>query len=192
MSSRLASFFRDTRGSAIELGLGTVVVFAVFMVGFDLYSRISSQTTALRVAATMADYVSRDAAPNLARMHSLGQFLHDHELEAPGSLVFVVSAFHRPTAADPIQLLWSNDSIRIGEAATTQDIADNCPGQVDADNDPDLAAGFTMDTEETLIVVEACIRLSAQGSLTGKFAGGDLYGLYAVPAREVGVVAAPA
>ena len=139
----------------------------------------------------MADYVSRDAAPNLARMRSLGQFLHDYELEAPGALVFVVSAFHRPTAADPIQLLWSDDSIRIGEATTTQEIADNCPGQVDADNNPNLATGFTMDAEETLIVVEACIRLSAQGSFTGKFADGDIYGLYAVPAREVGV-AAPA
>ena len=191
MNSRLASFFRDTRGSAIELGIGTVVVIAISMLSFDLYSRINSQTAALRIAATMADYVSRDEAPDLGRMRSVGQFLHDHELQAPGALVFVVSAFHRPTAADPIQLLWRNDSIRIGEAATTQDIAANCPGQVDSEGNPDLAAGFTMDTGETLIVVEACIRLWAQGSFTGTFAGGDIYGLYAVPSRAV-KAAAPA
>ena len=191
MNSRLVSFLRDTRGSAVELGIGSVLVFAIFMLSFDLYGLINSQTTALRIAATMADYVSRDEAPDLSRMRSLGQFLHDHDLPAPGSLVFVVSAFRRPTASDPIQLLWSDDSIRIGEPDTTQDIADNCPGQVDSHNNPDLAAGFTMDAEETLIVVETCIRLSAQGSFTGKFADGDIYGLYAVPSRTAGV-AAPA
>ena len=189
MNSRLASFFRDTRSSAtIELGIGTVLVLTIFMLSFDLYSLINSQTTAQRIAGTMADYVSRDEAPDLGHMRSLGQFLHDHELQAPGALVFVVSAFHRPTAADPILLLWSNDSIRIGEAATTQDVAANCPGQVDSEGSPDLATGFTMDAEDTLIVVEACIRLSAQGSLTGTFTGGDIYGLYAVPSRTTGSV----
>lgn len=191
VNSRIVSFLRDTRGSAIELGIGSVVVFAILVLSFDLYSRINAQTTALRIAATMADFVSRDEAPDLARMRSLGQFLHDHELRAPGSMVFVVSAFHRPTIDDPTQLLWSNDSIRIGDPDTTRDIAVSCPGQVDSDDNPDLAAGFAMDPGETLIVVEVCMRLSMQGSFTGKFVAGDLYGLYAVPARATGV-AAPA
>ena len=56
----LRAFARDTRASAgIELALGAVALLSVAALCFDLYARVEADTVSGRLAATLADYVSR-------------------------------------------------------------------------------------------------------------------------------------
>lgn len=53
-----------TRGSAaLECAIGTVVLLAVSVAGFDLYRLSSAQAKTTRSAVTMAEYASQEAAP---------------------------------------------------------------------------------------------------------------------------------
>ena len=121
---RLHGFARDPRGSAsIELAIGSVVLISAAALSFDLYSRIKADTAVARMAITMADYVSRDVDPDGNEMKALGVYLYDHELGVPANLVYVVTALHQPPG-DPrpdVVVLWSDDTIRIGDSAVTED-----------------------------------------------------------------------
>ena len=184
----LRIFARDFRGAAsIELALGAVVLISVSALCFDLYSRIKADTAVARIAVTMADYVSRDVAPDGGEMDALGGFLHEHELGLPAALVYVVTALHQPSG-DPlpaVQVLWSDDTIRIGEEAVTGDIAGECAHFTDDDGNATLPDSFLpMSPDEVLIIAEVCVRLTREGFLTGKFIAGDIYRLHALPARD--------
>ena len=184
-------FVRDRRGSAgVELALGAVALIGVAAVCFDLYARVSADTAVSRMAVTMADYVSRDTAPESAELVALGAFLHEHELGVPADLAYVITALRQP-AGNPlpaVEVLWSDDAIRIGDTATTAALAGGCTRRVTADDDANLTAvlpdDFTMDAEEVLVIAEVCVRLAREGSLTGRFVAGDVYRLHAVPARD--------
>lgn len=185
--SALAPFVRDQRGSAgIELAIGAAALIGVAAVCFDLYTRVNADTAAARMAVTMADYVSRDAAPEGAELAALGAFLHEHELGVPAHLAYVLTALRQP-AGDPlpaVEVLWSDDSIRFGDAAATAALAGGCARHVTGSDTADLPDGFAMDAGEVLVIAEVCARLTREGSLTGRFVAGDVYRLHAVPVRD--------
>ena len=185
----LRIFARDSRGAAsIELALGAVVLISVSTLCFDLYSRIKADTAVARIAVTMADYVSRDVAPDGGEIKALGEFLYKNELGLPAALVYVVTALHQPSG-DPlpaVQVLWSDDTIRIDdtEAMDTDEMkffAGKCARFADSGTLPD---GFTMAEDEVIVIAEVCVRLTREGFLTGKFIAGDIYRLHALPARD--------
>lgn len=186
------AFARDSCAAAgIELALGATVLLSVSALCFDLYARIKADTAAARMAVTMADYVSRDPNPNGDEMKDLGEYLHRHELGAPADLVYVITALHQPIG-DPlpaVALLWTDASIRFGDATVTTSLASACPRFIDG-GAPDLSDGFTMLPDEVVVIVEVCARLTREGSLTGKFVAGDIYRLHALPARDPGQIPA--
>ena len=181
-------YLRGRDGAApIELAIGAVVLAGVAALCFDLYARIKADTSIARMAVTMADYVSRGTAPNGNDMTALGEFLHAHELGVPANLVYVVTAVHQPTgdpAPAPV-ILWSDNTIRIGDATVTAELAGDCTHQVAQGGGESLPAGFKpMSPDEVVIIVEICARLTREGSLTGRLVAGDIYRLHALPARE--------
>lgn len=186
----MRAFARRSRGSAtIELALGAVVFLSVAALCFDLYARIEADTAVARMAVTMADYVSRDVAPDGSEMAILGRFLHEHELGVPAEVVYVITALRQPPG-DPlpgVEVEWSDDAIRIGDATQTEELAEECARFVAEGGTADLPADFLpMSPDEVLIVAEVCARLTREGSLTGTFVAGDIYRLHALPAREPG------
>ena len=184
---RLHRFARDTRGAAsIELALGGVVLVSISALCFDLYSRVEAETAVARMAVTVADYVSRDAAPDGDEIRALGRYLYHHELRVPANVAYVVTALHQPPG-DPrpdVVVLWSDDTIRIGDPAVTAAIAADCARFVGEGGAADLPDGFTMSDGEVLVIAEVCASLTREGFLTGKFIAGDLYRLHALPARD--------
>lgn len=185
--SKIRAFARDVRGgAALEFALGAVALVSVSAMCFDLYSRIKADTASARLAGIMADYVSRDAETDGDGLKALGKFLYVNELEVPANVVWTITAFQRPAAdpPEPVKKLWSDNSIRFGDETVTASLASRCGRYVAGDGKPRLPAGFNMSAGEVLIVVELCARLTRQGSLTGRFVGGDIYRHYAVPARE--------
>ena len=191
-------FARSSRGGAvIELALGAVVLTAAAAACFDIYSRITADTALGRMAVTMADYVSLETAPQKAELRTLGEFLHDHELDVPADLVFVITAIHQPpgTPLPPVQVLWQppdgpHEIIEFGNASVTANLANNCARYVDSTNTVTLPTGFTMQEDEVVIIAEACARATVQGSLTGVFAG-DMYRVHALPFRDTTQTPAP-
>lgn len=184
---RLCAFARCSRGGAsIELALGATVLLSIVFLCFDLYSRIEADTSITRMAAIMADYVSRETAPDGDEMSALGLFLHDHELHVPADVVYVVTALHQPSG-DPrpdVNVLWSDDTIRVGNPAVTAQLAAGCARHVGKGGSAILPDDFTMTDDEVLIIAEVCARLTHEGSLTGKFIAGDVYRLHTLPARD--------
>ena len=191
-SGALRAFVLDARASAgIELGFGAVALLGVAALCFDLYSRVETDTAAARVAATMADYVSRGAdaegdAPDGASLKSIGAFLNAHELGT--AFVFVISAFKQPAGspAPAAKVLWSDDSLRFGNATVTAALAGRCARFV-ADTagttTASLPDGFTLDTGEVAVAVELCARPTGAGWLTGRFMSGDIYRHHVLPVR---------
>lgn len=187
----LQRFLRDRRGSAgLELALGAAALIGVCALCFDLYARVSADKAVSRMAVTMADYVSRDTAPVGTELAALGAFLHEHELGVPADLAYVITALRQP-AGDPlpaVEVLWSDASIRVGDATTTAAIASECTRRVTTDANANLHAAlpatFAMSAGEVLVIAEACARLTREGSLTGRFVAGDIYRLHAVPVRD--------
>ena len=192
----LRIFARDPRGAAsIELALGAVVLVSVSTLCFDLYSRIKADTAVARIAVTMADYVSRDVAPDGGEIKALGEFLYKNELGLPAALVYVVTALHQPPG-DPlpaVQVLWSRRQHHTdrrrgrdgGEIADGTETADGCAHFTDDGGNATLPDSFLpMSPDEVLIIVEVCVRLTREGFLTGKFIAGDIYRLHALPARD--------
>ena len=184
--SVLRAFARDVHGGAsLELAFGSVALLSVAALCFDLYARIEATAASGRAAVSMADYVSRDAAPNGNEMVALGRFLHTHEIGVPSAMVYVVSAFHQPPGIPlpAVELVWSDDTIRVGPEAETAALASECARLV-KDGNARLPSGFAMSQGESVVVAEVCVRLTREGSLTGAFVAGDIYRLHALPTRD--------
>ena len=180
--SPLATFVRDVRGVAgLEIALATAMLMSAAAVSFDLYSRMKAATASARVAVTMADYVSRDTAPNGDDLFDLASFLHAHEIGVPSNMVIVLSAFHQPSGdpAPAVEILWSDDTIRVDDPPAS--LLQNC-AQFDDDGNASLPDDFAMPQGAVLIVAEVCVRLTR--SLSGKLVAGDIYRLFAIPARN--------
>lgn len=185
--SGIRAFAQDVRGgAALEFALGAVALLSVCAMCFDLYSRIKADTASVRLASIMADYVSREAKPDGDELKALGKFLYVNELKVPANVVYAITAFRRRPAdpPEPVAVLWSDNSIRFGDETVTANLASDCARYVAGDGTSGLPSGFGMSGGEVLIVVELCVQLTRQGSLTGRFVGSDIYRHYAVPARE--------
>ena len=184
---KIKVFARDVRGGAtIELALGALALITVCALCFDLYSRIRADTASARLAGIMADYVSRDAETDGDGLKALGEYLYANELKVPANVVYAITAFRRPAGdpPEPVEILWSDNSIRFGDEAETADLASDCARYVTEGGKSGLPAGFDMSLGEVMIVVEVCARLTREGSLTGEFIDSDIYRHHAVPARE--------
>ena len=181
---------RDGRGSAgMELGIGTVVVIAIAAVAADLYALSKINVTGGRMAATMADYVSRERIPDGDAMAELGQHLHDQELHAPAHLVFLISAVQQPTSGT-VTSLWVDDTIRFGDAQETSNLVAECTDRgnhgwrkalLGLNSAP---ATETLPSNSVVIVVEVCAKPTLQGMLTSKFVTGTIYRLHVLPVRD--------
>ena len=180
-SGSLRTFVADTRASAgIELAIGAFVLLGVAALCFDLYSRVEADTAAARVAATMADYVSR--GPDTTggtldgdALKALGAFLHKHELGTAVDLVLVVSALNLP--AGGAELLWSDNTLRFGDATATASLAAGCTRV----GGRPVSAGSRTNLDKVQVVVEACARRRGAGALFG----GTIYRLVVLPARAI-------
>ena len=184
--SRLA---RDEQGSAaIELGIGAVAVLVVAAAAFDLYSLVKADTATARIAATMADYVARETAPDGEEIRALGQFLYEQELSAPATLVYVVSAVHEPPGSDTAVALWNDDTVRLGEVEATTALVQECKTRGQAGwRTALLGTGtdrLTLQADEVVVVVEVCAKLLRQGRLSADVLNGTIYRLHALPARD--------
>ena len=183
--ARLArAFARDSRGgAAIGMALGAAAMISIATLGFDLYSRIKADTTAARMAAVMADYVSRETAPDGAHLDALGDFLKQREFRVPADVVYVISVVREPPGTDPATVSWV-DTIRLGDTTATGAVAGSCGQFGAAGGAATLPAGFTMAEREVIVIAEVCARLRREGSLTGRLITGDVYRLHALPARD--------
>ena len=183
--ARLRVFLRDSRGGAsIELALGAVVLVAAATLCFDLYARVEAYASLARMAVTMADYVSRETAPDGTEMNALGEFLQNHELGIPADLVYVVTALHQPSGDPRPDVLWSDDTVRFGDSTVTAELATGCARFVDGNGAAVVPDDFAMADDEVLIIAEVCARLTREGFLTGALVAGDIYRLHALPARD--------
>ena len=189
VSRLLSRLARDERGSAsIEFGIGIVVVLVVAALAFDIYSLIRADTATARIAATMADYVSRETAPDGDAMAALGQYLYERELGAPAALVYVVSAVHQPSGGNPAVALWDDDTVRVGEAQATADLVQDCRSRGQDGWQQDLLGQgsdrLILAANDVVIVVEVCAKLTLQGTLASRVLTGNIYRLHALPARD--------
>ena len=180
---------RDDRASAsLELGIGAVVVLVVAALAFDLHSLVKTHTGSARIAATMAEYVSREAAPNGDDLAALGEFLYREEISAPAALVYVVWAVHQPPGGNPAVRLWDDDTIRFGNTDATADLVQQCRNigregwQKTLLGEEDNS--LTLADDDVVIVVEVCTRLMLQGRLSNRFIAGTIYRLHALPMRD--------
>ena len=188
------TFARDTRGaSAIEMALGTVVLLTISMLCFDLYSLVGVNGASARSAAAMADYVSREAAPDGDEVAALGGFLHRQEFGAPADVVYVITAIRRPPGEDPAEILWVDDTIRFGKAEITAALASECARRAGVAWKTALlgeAAASGLAEREVAIVAEVCARPLREGLLTSRFVSGDIYRLHIMPSREAAQIPA--
>lgn len=184
----LRRFARDRRGSAgIELALGTVALLTIGMLSFDLYSVFRVNSASARSAFAMADYLSRETAPDGEQVSALGRFLQQNEFGTPAHLVYVLSAVRRPPGADPAEILWVDDSIRLGDATVTDALASECSRRAGQGWRTTLLGGAEnsgMSEGEVLIVAEVCARPSREGMLTNRLVAGDTYRVSILPVRD--------
>ena len=187
-AARARRFAADTRGAAgIELALGAVVVLGIAVASFAVYSRIEAATSAPRIAITMAEYVSREEAPDGDQLDALALFLRDHELGAGHALLVVTTAIHK-AAGEAAGVLWI-DRIALGDDQTvTDELQETCRGKGAADGKAILGDHFPMDDGETVFVVEVCARAAA-ASLPASWTG-DFYSQYLLPTRHPDVIPA--
>ena len=136
----------------------------------------------------MADYVSRETAPDAEQVAALGRFLHRHKFGSPVDVAYTISAVRRPPGGDPAEILWVDDTIRLGDASATQDLVGECARRAAqgwrAALLLDGPGSFGLDEGEVAIVGEVCARPRREGVLTSRLVMGDLYGLHALPARN--------
>lgn len=190
LSALSGRLFREERASAsIELAIGAVAVLAVAAVAFDLYSLTRAYAAGSRIAATMADYVSRESAPDGDQMAALGRFLHEQDFGMPSALVYVISSVHQPPGDDPPEELWEDDLIRIGDAEDAAALTQECKSRGQTGWRAAVlgdAATLTLEPNGVVIVVEVCARLLREGMLS-ELVAGNLYRVHALPVRSAGV-----
>ena len=181
---------RERRASVgIELAIAALALTTIAGAAFDVISLARASTAGARVAATMADYVSRESEPDGDEMDELGAFLHEREFRNPSALVYVISAV-RKSAGDNFYLnIWPDMEkfiIRSGDSETTTDLLARCQTQgtwrtaLSGDD-----AVITLQDNDVVIVVEVCVKMLREGMLTEKFSG-ILYRIHAMPARGSG------
>ena len=181
------AFLRSSRGgTGVSLAIGAGILLFTAAACFDLHARVAAGAAGGRIVATMADYVSRETAPDGDQIEALGRYLLEHQIGAV-DLVFVVSTIQRPPGATEPEVLWA-ETIEVpldpGDRAVTTELAAAC-GRFGAEGGAAvLPVGYTMDEGEITVVTELCARLRAQGALTSAIVAGDIYRVFAFPPRD--------
>ena len=185
---RIRRFARRSDGAAgIELGFGAAALLTVSMLCFDLHSVVSVDTAGARSAVTLAEFVSREIAPEKDPLPSLGEFLQRQEFGVPTHAAFAISAVQRPTGEDRAVILWTDSSIRFGDDAVTAELAGECEERA-SDGwhaillGPPAESGMT--EGEVVLVAEVCARPSRQGLIASRLFVGDSYHMHILPARD--------
>ena len=180
---------REQRASVgIELAIAAVALTTIAGAAFDVISLARASTAGARVAATMADYVSRESEPDGDEMDELGAFLHEREFRNPSALVYVISAVHKSEDDNPDLDIWPDGyTIQSGDSETTTDLLARC--QTQSGGWRTALAGddavITLQDNDVVIVVEVCVKMLREGMLTEKFSG-ILYRIHAMPSRGSG------
>ena len=184
----LRTFGRDDRGSAgIEFAIGAAALLTIAMLCFDLYSLVRVNEASGRSAVAMAEYVSRETAPDGDQVTALGRFLHRQEFGAPADVIYVISAVRRPPGDDPAEVLWVDDTIRFGASDSTDALAGECARRAGRGwravllGEPEASG---MAEGEVAIVAEVCARPMREGMLTSRFVAGNIYRLHILPSRD--------
>ena len=180
--SVLRSFVRCTRASAsIECALGGFVLLMVVAVAFDLYSRVRADTASAPGVVTMADYVAQTPDPVASDLSIVGELISAHFVRVPSDLVAVISLYRRSAGDPDAQLVWMSDGVRIGDPAGTASLALRCArfGSSQVDMRHFLPADGTH-----AVVVELCVKLRREGSVTGRFVGSDIYRVHVTAVRD--------
>ena len=189
LPASLRRLTQERRASAgIELAIGAFALMTIAWLVFDVISLARASTAGARVAATMADYVSRESAPDGNEMEELGTFLHEREFRMPSALVYVISAVGKQEGDDRVKKIWPKGDviIRSQDTETTEDLLETCqqqsalPAAVLGDN-PEI----TLSDNDVMIVVEVCVEMLREGRLS-EFVSGTLYRIHAMPARGSG------
>ena len=179
----------EQRASAgFEFAIGAVALMFIAWTAFDVISLARASTAGARVAATMANYVSRESEPDGDEMEELGAFLHEREFRMPSALVYVISAVRKSEGDNSYPDIWPDGDviIRSGDSETTTDLLARCQTQgtwhtaLSGDD-----AVITLQDNDVVIVVEVCVKMLREGMLTEKFSG-ILYRIHAMPARGSG------
>ena len=186
------SALRDTGGSAtIEMAASAVLLITVALASYDLHTRIEAHTSAAHVAATIAHFLSLEAAPKLDEVRDIAEVLQHSETRAPNDMVLVISAFNQEDGDPNPTLLWSNNTIRFGDSARTQALAQECNGLVDA-GVLKLPDRYTpVEDGETVVACEVCLKLTREGSMTGLLIGDVIYRMAAIPMRNAETMPTP-
>ena len=155
LSRKRASFIFDRRGSAaLECALGMVVMVAVWSLGFDIYRSAESQETLLHIAATFADYASRDDEVKAAHIDALAKFLHANEL-TPAGAVFVMMAITKSPGEEKPGVLWTR-TVTIAPGDGGAPTPTKCSQISGEGGKAKLPAVFSMDDGEVVIAAEVC------------------------------------
>ena len=186
---RALRFARDTRGAAgLEFAIGAIVLLGFAVTAFAVYARIEATTSAPRIAVAMAEYVSREEAPDGDQLDALARFLRDHELGTGYAVLVVTTAVHKE-AGEAAGVRWI-DRIAIGDETATEDLKAICKGRSAEGGTADLGEHFAMDDGETVFVVEVCARGGPASALPASWVA-DLYYHYLLPTRHPDVLPEP-
>ena len=183
---------REQRASVgIELAIAAFALTTIAGAAFDVISLARASTAGARVAATMADYVSRESEPDGDEMDELGAFLHEREFRNPSALVYVISAVRKSAGDNSYPYVWPDEPddgnfiIRSGDSETTTDLLARCQTQGTWRTALSGDDAVTLEDNDVVIVVEVCVKMLREGMLTEKFSG-ILYRIHAMPARGSG------
>ena len=166
----------------LELAIGAVVLLSVAVACFAAYSRVEAHTAVPRIAIGLAEYVSREEAPDGAELDALATFLRDHELGTDHAMLALITALRREVGDTDPTVLWE-DTIALGDAAATTGLAQTCTGVGGGENAP-----LGMDEGQNLFVVDVCARSGGTGL---RAALGDLHYRYLLPGRNPDVIPDP-
>ena len=176
LSTVLWSWMRDRRGSVtIEFVLGAVLIATTVVAGLELYQVVSAQSTALRAAVTMADYMSLEETPSVAFIEDLAAFSYLNEIGKESSAAFVISAVRRfeatPTEPDPpavVEWKWKTGIGPDPAAPLPDGFTESC-GTLGAAGSvaSTLKTELDMQPGEKVVVVEVCLDLNARAFVTG-------------------------
>ncbi len=186
LAAAARAFAARTRGSAgIELALGGAAFIGIAIAAFSVYAWLESSAAVGRMAAVIADYASREDAPDASEVEALARFLVDNELGRPADGVYVLTAFSLPEGATAAVVDWVEE-IALGDEAATTALAQDCGNFGAAGGNAALPDDFAMKEGEEVVAVEICLRPSFSGVLAARFVAGDLYAAHALPKRPVG------
>lgn len=152
------AWLHDRRGvAAVECALGIAVMLTATFTTLNLYRQARAQATVTHVAVALADYVSRDKMLMEECIESLAEFLHVEQL-APSAAAFVVSVIEGGEPGEAPSVLWTLEPMLFSaDENGDSTFADDC-SRVGGEGEPaNLPDGFTLASNEAVVVAEICI-----------------------------------